>query len=172
MTLMALAVACAGAGWRFGVRAQDGSGTARPALVVTPGFSSDQALAADSLIELRLNRPLGKDEGRVALFIGQMDVTSLCAIGETSLQYEPKLLPLSSGQSLLTVYLVPPEGAWREVARFTLRVEEKKNESADTKIAAPAPAAAEAGSPSQQPAAAETAKPAGSNHSRRSRTFR
>lgn len=160
---MALAVACAGGGW-FGVRAQDGSATARPALVVTPGFSGDQTLAADSLIELSLNRPLGKDEGRVALFIGQMDVTSLCAIGETSLHYGPKLVPLSSGQSLLTVYLVPPEGAWREVARFTLRVEEKKNESADTKIAAtaakPATAAAQAGSPAQQPATAETARPA------------
>lgn len=115
-------MAGASIGWMRGVLAQDAGPSAKAPLVITAGFTVDQPLAADSIVEFHLNRPLINNEGRLVLLVGQLDVTGLCAVSETALRYEPKLLRLPTGESLLTVYLAPPAGEWREVARFTMRV--------------------------------------------------
>ncbi|HWP43210.1 MAG TPA: hypothetical protein VNO14_08255, partial [Blastocatellia bacterium] len=90
-------------------------------LTVSASFQ-DKQVAADEPIEFRLNRPLGRDEGTLAIIIGQSDLTGLFAVLERGLRYDAKALPLPSGESEVTVYLVSPGNEWREVARFTLRV--------------------------------------------------
>jgi hypothetical protein len=95
--------------------------TALQELSISGNFA-DQELAPNRTIELRLNRPLSPLEGRVAVFIGATDLTSLFAATGNSLSYTPNLIPLPAGETPVTVYLVSPANEWREVARLTLRV--------------------------------------------------
>lgn len=120
--LVTIWLAGASIGWMRGVMAQDGGPAVKAPLVIKANFTDNQPLAADAILEFQLNRPLANNEGRMALLIGQLDVTGLCAASETALRYEPKLLRLPPGESVLTLYLAPPVGEWREVARFSMRV--------------------------------------------------
>src|SRR5215475_2627549 len=95
------------------------------ALTVQAGFSDKQSIAPDEPIELIINRPLAQNEGRLAIVVGATDLTDLFAVSAQNLKYGVgKSFPLSLGETELTVYLVAPNGDWREVARFPLRVGE------------------------------------------------
>jgi hypothetical protein len=95
-------------------------------LHVTGNFSAQKPVAPDTQLELQAARALQPSEGRLAIFIGETDVTALCVQGDKRLTYKPQLLPLPLGETSVAVYLVSPDDQWTEVARLPLLVEEPK----------------------------------------------
>src|SRR5438128_1856840 len=90
--------------------------------IINASFT-DRVVKPDERIELELNRSLRTAEGRLAVFIGTTDVTSLFArVGPENrrLRYNAKVWRLPLGESEMIVYLVSPENEWREAARFML----------------------------------------------------
>ena len=114
-----LVFACAGL--LCSVFAQASESSQPPELTISASFA-DKQVAADEPIEFRLNRPLSKAEGSLAVIIGQADLTALFTVAEKNLRYDQKTLPLPLGESQVTLYLVSPSNDWKERARFTLRV--------------------------------------------------
>lgn len=110
-------------------------------LTVTASFGEGRVVGPDTPIELRLNRALKPDEGRAAVVIGRADVTSLFIVTGTRLVYSPALVPLPLGQSRVVVYLVRADGAWIELAHFTLQV--VKDEPTPVPKSTPTPPPAE-----------------------------
>ena len=90
-------------------------------LTVTRIQNGDGWLATDAALELRLNRPPTAEEGRLAVFVGRTDLTALFLRTGERLVYRP-VIPLPSGTSELTVYLVTPAGEWRELSKTSLQV--------------------------------------------------
>src|SRR5215475_3829330 len=91
-------------------------------LSVSAGFADRTSVAPDEPIEMRLNRPVQPSEGRLAIFIGQTDLTGLFAIAKDVLTYSPKVLRLPSGETEVIVYLVSPVNDWKRLAQFSLHV--------------------------------------------------
>ncbi len=99
---------------------------AQEGLSVTTNFDARTPITPDTPIELRLSRTLKADEGRVAVIISRADVTSLFIIDGTRMVYSPALVPLPLGDSQVVVYRVNPNGAWQELAHFSLHVVKEK----------------------------------------------
>jgi hypothetical protein len=76
----------------------------------------------DQALRLRVNRAPAAGEGRLAIVVGDTDVTDLVAAYEGVLEYRPAPVPLRAGEYDVAVYLVPPQGEWREIARLPIRV--------------------------------------------------
>lgn len=73
-------------------------------------------------IEVVPSRPIPASEGRLAVQIGRADVTDFFEATERGLRYRPNFRPLPSGPQEVVVFLVPPEGEWREIARLPMKV--------------------------------------------------
>src|SRR5262245_17933447 len=58
-------------------------------LVVQASFNTQTPIAPDAQIELRLNRPLALSEGKLAVLLGQTDLTALFSATENLLRYGP-----------------------------------------------------------------------------------
>lgn len=99
-------------------RAQDGSAE----LVIRLEGDAQEWRSPDEVIRLSLGRPVAPEEGRLAVLVGTLDLTDLFERRGQTLVYRPDTLPLPSGENELAVFLVTPEGEWREAARFPLRV--------------------------------------------------
>jgi hypothetical protein len=93
---------------------------------VTASFNPQTELTPDTPIELHLNRSLKVDEGRLAVLIDHLDVTSLFIIDGPRLVYSPALVPLPLGESHAVVYLAVNDNSWRELGRFRLHVVKEK----------------------------------------------
>ncbi|HWP42961.1 MAG TPA: hypothetical protein VNO14_06990, partial [Blastocatellia bacterium] len=111
-----------------------------PQITVTASFQ-EQQVAPGEQIELVLSRAIEPQEGRIAIFIGRQDLTALFSAAGDRLRYDPKLLPLPVGESEVIVYIVSAGNEWREIARFTLRVQapqqaEAADESTENTVAA------------------------------------
>jgi hypothetical protein len=95
------------------------------AVTVQASFADKQSIAPDEPIELTVGRPLAAGEGRLAVLVGATDMTDLFVVSAKGLKYDAgKSLTLPPGATELTVYLVPPNNDWKEIARFPLRVGE------------------------------------------------
>jgi hypothetical protein len=110
----------------------------QPELQIQAGFNEQIPIAPDAQPELRLNRPVTAAEGRLAILLGQTDLTALFTATEAGLRYGPPALPLPSGAGEVTVYLVSPRDEWKLLGRFPLRVAQAGPPSTQT-----APPAAE-----------------------------
>ncbi len=75
-----------------------------------------------SAIEIVPSRPVRAAEGRLAVQIGKADVTDLFEPSDAGLRYRPKLRPLPAGEQAVHVFLVTPEGEWKEIASLPLKV--------------------------------------------------
>ncbi|HEU0185938.1 MAG TPA: hypothetical protein VFS27_11530 [Blastocatellia bacterium] len=106
---------------------------------------ADQEVEPTFTLTFTPSRPLQVTEGRLAVLIGDMDVSNLLTPTEGGLSYFPRILPLPAGESPVRVFLVTPADEWREVAQLKLRV----------KASAPADSA--------KPPSSDTAKPASAN---------
>jgi len=95
-------------------------------LRVTANFSERQPVTPTSQLELRTTRALAAGEGRLAIFVGETDVTALCAKDGERLTYSPRAVRLPVGETSVVVYLVSADDVWTEVARLPLVVEEPK----------------------------------------------
>ncbi|MDX2034588.1 MAG: hypothetical protein SF339_28190 [Blastocatellia bacterium] len=91
-------------------------------LRVTASFAGKESIAATGPFELQLSRPLTAEEGRLAVLVGQTDVTALMTIGTQTLHFESRAFPLPAGETQVTVYLVAADNEWKEIATFPLRV--------------------------------------------------
>ncbi len=112
--------------------------TAAQELIVTASFGAKEPVAPDEPIELTLNRQLAADEGRIAALVGTADLTGLFTAQGLNMKYDPRLLPLPTGETEVTVYIVAPDGEWKEVARFPLLVAARSAAQPDAATAAPA----------------------------------
>ncbi len=98
-------------------------------------------IAPTGKIELTLDRPLLTTEGRFAVFIGTTDASALFSKDPLNLTYTPSISPLPVGESSLTVYLIAPDGNWKMLAEFPMKVgEAAKAPEAATVPTADAPA--------------------------------
>jgi hypothetical protein len=91
-------------------------------LSVKASFADKPSIAPNERIDLHLNRPLQSAEGRLAVLIGQTDLTAFFTLGETTLSYTPKFVPLPAGENQVTVYLVSQASEWKVIAQFALKV--------------------------------------------------
>jgi hypothetical protein len=79
-------------------------------------------IAPHDTITLSVERDAA-DSGRVAVFVGTRDVTSLFRPGgNDTLVYSGELQPLPAGEQELIVYLVHDSDGWRELSRHAIRV--------------------------------------------------
>ncbi len=104
--------------------------TSEQNLSATANFKADAAVAPDTPIEISFNRKLQTTE-KIAVTIEQTDLTSLFSNTENKFTYNAKILPLPSGNSNLTVYVVNAVGAWKEISRLTLLVQSQENSAAN-----------------------------------------
>jgi hypothetical protein len=89
---------------------------------VTASFVSGEWLDSDAELELQISPPLPSEAGRLVIFLGETDLTSLFTITPQSLIYRAHTLGLPAGESELVVHLVTPDDRWTEVARIPIRV--------------------------------------------------
>jgi hypothetical protein len=89
---------------------------------VVPGFDKDAWLDRRGGLELRLDRDPRPEEGRLAVLLGETDVTQLFEPSPGRLTWPARSVPLPSGEKELVVYLVAPAGAWTELARIPVKV--------------------------------------------------
>jgi len=83
---------------------------------------ADEWRRRDAAIRLIPSRPLEPQEGRFAVMIGSTDLTDLFEWRGQSLVYHPHALRLPPGEHELAVFVVSPDGEWREAMRTTLRI--------------------------------------------------
>jgi hypothetical protein len=94
-----------------------------PAFQIALSTGGHEWVRRDGTVEIKLDRWPTAGEGRLAVLLGPTDVTDLFQQrGADTLAYRPELLPLPPGEHEVVVFLVPPQGAWRELGRFPLRV--------------------------------------------------
>lgn len=91
-------------------------------LTVQAGFDGSKWLPAREAIALRLSRPVTPEEGRLAIVIGEVDVTSMFEPVAGGLVWRRDGIPLPAGEREVVVSLIGPGGAWREVGRFPIKV--------------------------------------------------
>jgi len=99
-------------------------------IAVTASFA-DITVAPGEAISLQLSRALQPSEGRLAVFVGQSDMTALFAATDSTLTYNARL-PLPAGENILVVYLISPGNEWKELAQFTLRVDAQPQQPASS----------------------------------------
>ena len=91
------------------------------AIVVSAGFAADQYVAASAPIALTLSRMPAAAEGRLAVFVGTADLTSLFELVGSQLVFRSNCVYLPSGESELKVFLVAGS-TWNELAKLPVRV--------------------------------------------------
>jgi len=101
--------------------ALEGQQQGDPAITVSPGFDVNRYVPAREPIELILSRVPSAEEGRLAVFVGTSDLTSLFESVGPTLVYRANGVDLPSGESELKVFLVAGT-AWNELTTIALRV--------------------------------------------------
>lgn len=91
------------------------------AIVVTPSFTAATHVSTGTPIELMFSRLPGAAEGTIAVLLGTADLTAWFERRDNHLRFRSELVPLPSGESDVSVYLVTGD-AWTELGRFPLRV--------------------------------------------------
>src|SRR5687767_8180529 len=86
-----------------------------PNLTVTPNFMG-RDLTFGEPVELKLNRSLMARDGRLAIFLGDTDVTALFSATDNKLTYVPQAAFLPEGDHKLIVYSVADSGDWKSLA--------------------------------------------------------
>jgi hypothetical protein len=117
---------------------------------------ADKTVAPDEPIELTLSRELAPNEGRLAVIIGATDLTDLFLVSAKSLKYSVSTLPLPVGETEVEIYLVAPNGEWKELARFPLRVAGASTQVGQITDAVNVEAQPQAGANANQAQAAQT----------------
>lgn len=92
-------------------------------VTVSTNFT-DREILPNEKIELLLSRELKADEGQLAVFVGESDLTSVFVFEPKSASFSPSFITLPPGESNLTVYLVK-DANWETLAEFKLKVKEK-----------------------------------------------
>ena len=91
-------------------------------LTIEPGFDGSKWIASRDSIALRLSRPVTPEDGRLAVVIGDVDVTAMFEPAPAALVWRRDVIPLPSGEREVVVSLVSASGVWTEVGRFPIKV--------------------------------------------------
>ncbi|MBL8983275.1 MAG: hypothetical protein JNL26_13875 [Gemmatimonadetes bacterium] len=91
------------------------------AFVAVPDWDATRPLTSRAVLSFTLTHPLEAGQ-RVALLVGNTDVSSLVNVRDRRFTYAPDLLRLPAGASEAVAYIVAADGTWYEVARTPLRV--------------------------------------------------
>lgn len=95
---------------------------AAAALTITPDYAADGWVDSNQPIGLRFSRPLNPQTERLAVIVGRTDLSALFMVTPIVARYSANTLPLPTGETELTAYLVTPGQPWQEIGRFPLRV--------------------------------------------------
>src|SRR5262249_40553906 len=82
-------------------------------LTITSNLT-DQEVEPTFMLTFTLSRLLPATEGRLAILIGQTDISSLVTPTGNNLSYLPRILPLPPGASTIKIFLVSPSNEWRD----------------------------------------------------------
>lgn len=96
---------------------------AQQELKVTASFNGQEISQTDNL-ELKLSRTVKAGEGKVTVFLNEIDITSLIKVNGDTLIYSPSVSPLPTGENLVKVYLAVTDEDWKELADFKLLVKQ------------------------------------------------
>lgn len=91
-------------------------------LKVEPGFDGSKWIAPRDPVTLRLSRAIAPEEGRLAVAIGEVDVTAMFETVPGGLAWRRDAVPLPPGEREVVVSLVSASGEWTEIGRFPIRV--------------------------------------------------
>ena len=61
--------------------------------------------------------------GKIAVFLGDVDITSQVEIVGNELVYRSSLVPMSVGEQTLTIFTIKSIGRWDPIATFSIKVE-------------------------------------------------
>ncbi|HUQ20510.1 MAG TPA: hypothetical protein VM099_12925 [Gemmatimonadaceae bacterium] len=92
------------------------------ALAISPDYAPDGWVDSNQPIGFRLNRPLDIQTERLALVVGRTDLSALFMVTPTTARYSANTLPLPTGETEITAYLVKTGQPWQELGKFPLRV--------------------------------------------------
>ena len=98
------------------------SARAQNAPTMVAAFDTAHWLTPESDVAFTLSRPLHNGEGRLVVFIGDLDVSALLERVGERVVYRPRPVALPSGEHEVIVYLERRSDEWKELARWPLRV--------------------------------------------------
>ncbi len=113
----------------FGSKA-DFSEAKNETISITANFSEKEC-APTERIEMNLSRALTAEDGRIGVFIGETDITSLLILENQTVAYEPKFFPFPAGKNPVAVYLISSAGEWKKLAEFILKVKSENSVNAE-----------------------------------------
>jgi hypothetical protein len=90
--------------------------------IIKTSFQDGRYVDTTETLILRLNQFPEPEDGRLAIFIGKMDVTSQIRRAGKDLFYTPTIFPLTPGETRITLFLVTQIGDWQEIAAVPLKV--------------------------------------------------
>ncbi|MEM7049956.1 MAG: hypothetical protein AAF604_09855 [Acidobacteriota bacterium] len=93
-----------------------------PSPITASARWSDAWLPSDEPIVLELSRLPQLGEGRLALVLGNLDVTDVFQRRGTTWTFRPELAVLPAGESELVLYQVADQGSWQELSRLPVKV--------------------------------------------------
>ena len=99
-------------------------------LEITASFADGKVVSPRQVLAFKLNRTLPEAEGRIAVFIGQTDVSALLRHSPAAFVYNPMTMPLPAGDTRVVAYLISHDNLWKQVSEFLLRVESAQPEGA------------------------------------------
>jgi len=91
-------------------------------LIVSANIDGRASISRYEPLVLTLSDPIQAQQGRLAVFLGETDLTAMFTPVGLVLHYHPELLPLPTGPHDLIVYRVTDDHRWVELNRWTLRV--------------------------------------------------
>ncbi len=94
-----------------------------PPLTVHFAVADPTSVGRFEPLTLHFSRVPGTADGRIAVFLDEMDLTALFSVAGPVWRYTPDVLALPSGEHELVVYQHTSDGRWQEIDRFPLRIQ-------------------------------------------------
>ncbi len=94
-------------------------------LSVVAGWDQQAFVGRKDRLDLKVSRPLLREEGRLAVVLGSLDLSDLFQSVPGGLSYGPNAVPLPPGEHEVVVFRVSAAGEWSESARFRLKVRQR-----------------------------------------------
>ncbi len=99
-------------------------------IIITANFTTREFTPTER-IEMKLNRVLTAEEGKIGVFVGTTDITTLLSFEAETVSYKPKFFPFPAGENQVAVFLIAPDGEWKQLAEFTLKVKSEIAENTE-----------------------------------------
>jgi hypothetical protein len=135
--------------------AQDAIANPPPSQVKTTAKSID--LQVGEVLRVKVAKLPTNPRGKIAVLLGNTDITSQIEIEGDELVYRSSLVPLTIGEQTLTVYQIPTTDRWNIIATFRISVKPALAQAPTPTDTKPSPIPTE--SSASPPASATTSTP-------------